>query len=113
MSQQQKTMPQVAIHQSSSFGICPPPSPTEGQLLLVGEYIQLMLAAILKVSNRQLQDYITGELSEVTPDEIYKTRACAPHNVWTERVLGTYNALYDRAKQATTSLGFGGLITVM
>ena len=88
-------------------------SPTEGQLLLVGEYIQLMLAAILKVSNRQLQDYITGELSEVTPDEIYKTRACAPHNVWTERVLGTYNALYDRAKQATTSLGFGGLITVM
>ena len=58
------------------------------------------LSAIKTVVGNQLGRYIRGELSEVTEEQLYKTQASSPHNVWAERVLGMYNAVHDRTKTA-------------
>ena len=62
-----------------------------------------MLDAIKYVSENQLARYVTGELSEVTEKMLQDTKGCSPHNVWAERVLGTFNALWNRGKQASVN----------
>ena len=60
-----------------------------------------MLSSIDKVTNRQLERYLSGELSDVTPELLEATKASTPHNVWAERVLGTLNAFWERGKQSS------------
>ena len=55
------------------------------------------------VASRQLKRYISGDLSEVTQEMLERTKSCTPHNVWAERVLGIFNALHDRLKQAKST----------
>ena len=62
--------------------------------------LELCIGSIIKVTNTQLNRYITGELSEVTEEVLSKTKASTPHNVWAERALGMYDAIQHRNKQA-------------
>ena len=66
------------------------------------ETLQLAVDVIDRVSSRQLQRYITGDLSEVTQEMLDKTSSSTPHNVWAERCLGAYDAYHNRLKQAKT-----------
>ena len=62
--------------------------------------LEAALSSVKTVVEDQLGRYISGELSNVTEDDLFKTQASSPHNVWAERVLGMYNAVHDRTKQA-------------
>ena len=66
--------------------------------------LEAIIGSIKKVVDSQLVRYVSGELSNVTPELLRATKSSAPHNVFAERVLGMYNALYENRKQATTSV---------
>ena len=64
--------------------------------------LKLCVRAIRVVTERQLGEYINGDLSAATPDVLEATKSATPHNVWAERVLGMCSAIHDRTNQASS-----------
>ena len=62
--------------------------------------VTLTVTAIHTVTQRQLERYISGDLSEVTP---WGIQVSLPHKVWAERVLGMYNAIYHKNRQGSSA----------
>ena len=63
-----------------------------------------LLQGCIRVLERQLADYITGDLSSPTPEMLEITKSAPVHNIASERILGLVDSQYRRAPNAT--IGF-------
>lgn len=63
-----------------------------------------LLQGCVRVLERQLADYITGDLSSPTPQMLHITKSAPVHNIASERILGLTDSQYRRAPNAT--IGF-------
>ena len=66
--------------------------------------LQKLLQGSVSVLERQLQSYLTGELSNPTPEMIEITKAAPLHNIFSDQVLAMTDHRYHRAPNAT--MGF-------
>ena len=61
----------------------------------------LLVKGTLIVLERQLQPYLTGELSDPSEEMIQRSKSAPIHNIFSEQVLGMTDHQYHRALNAT------------
>jgi hypothetical protein len=66
--------------------------------------LEKLLVGSVRVLERQLQSYLSGELSSSTADMLRITKSAPLHNIYSEQVLGMTDHQYHRAPNAT--MGF-------
>ena len=65
--------------------------------------ITLLAAATAKKMTDQLAEYLTGEYSSPTQDQLTAAASAPVHNMWAERTLGIVDALKKRSPNADIS----------
>ena len=66
------------------------------------ETVSILSLGFVSVLNRQLQDYLVGELATPSAELMALTSSAPVHNVHSERVLGMVDAQFKRAPNAST-----------
>ena len=66
--------------------------------------VKLMCEGFLEVLDRQLKRYLSGDLSNVTPELLLKTRYAPLNNMNSEQTLGMVDAHLRRAPNANLDL---------
>ena len=65
--------------------------------------LDAIIPSLLAVIQKQLEPYLTGALSNPSPDLIDRTASSTPHNIWAERVVGMTCQLWKRCPMAKIS----------
>ena len=60
------------------------------------------MKGVVTVLERQLAEYLTGDLSTPTPVMLEQTKSAPIHNIYSERILGMTDHQFHRAPNATT-----------